>query len=199
MIRRRSIRLKDYDYSRPGMYFVTVCTNARLHLFGEIVNGKIVLNDLGKIARRCWLAIPHHFPQVELDEFVIMPNHVHGIIVIKNDNHKATGINKTTRVNVVVGAKNLSPLQQRSQKTRPPRGTSKTIGSIVRGFKIGVTKWARQNKVVHDVWQRNYYEHIIHNVEELRRIRQYIRNNPTMWESDNENPEVTDNMFRIIR
>jgi len=161
---RRSIRLQGYDYSSPGAYFVTMCTHNRECLFGEIANGKMRLNELGKIASQCWLAIPDHFPHARLGAFVIMPNHVHGIIWI---------------VDNIVGAKNFSPLQ-----SQQPRGTSKTIGSIIRGFKIGVTKWARQHIDVHTVWQRNYYEHIIRNETELNNIRQYIINNPIIWQSD---------------
>jgi len=93
---RRSIRLQGYDYSSPGAYFVTMCTHNRECLFGEIANGKMRLNELGKIASQCWLAIPDHFPHARLGAFVIMPNHVHGIIWI---------------VDNIVGAKNFSPLQ----------------------------------------------------------------------------------------
>ena len=96
---RRSIRLQGYDYSSPGAYFVTMCTHNRECLFGEIANGKMRLNELGKIASQCWLAIPDHFPHARLGAFVIMPNHVHGIIWI---------------VDNIVGAKNFSPLQSLS-------------------------------------------------------------------------------------
>jgi len=175
---RRSIRLKGYDYSRAGAYFVTICTHQRQCLFGDIVDGDMRLNALGEIARQCWLAIPDHFPHARLDEFVIMPNHVHGIIWIVDD-VRADAAN-------VVGAKNFSPLQNQY-----PHGTSKTIGSIVRGFKIGVTKWARQHANVHTVWQRNYYEHIIRDEKSLNRIRQYIMSNPMRWHLDRENPAAS--------
>ena len=167
---RRSIRLPGYDYSRAGAYFVTICVQDRACLFGDIADGVMRLNDAGRVVERCWHEIPIHFPHVELDEFVIMPNHVHGIIVIV-ENH--------------VAAKNFSPLPERR-----PAGTSGTIGSIIRGFKIGVTKWFRENTVVQTVWQRNYYEHIIRNDESLNRIREYIANNPREWEIDQENPNV---------
>jgi REP element-mobilizing transposase RayT len=168
---RRSIRLQGYDYSQTGAYFVTVSTHGKKCLFGEIVDGQIMLNDAGRVAKQCWNDIPVHFPHVELDEWVIMPNHVHGILHI---------------VYATVGAKNFSPLPI----TKRPRGTSKTLGSVIRGFKIGVTKWVRQNNVIHNVWQRNYYEHIIRNDDEMNRIREYIVNNPLQWESDRENPSV---------
>lgn len=176
---RRSIRLKGYDYTQPGAYFITIGTQNRVPLFGEVVDGEMRLNDAGRVAERCWRDIPAHFPHVKLDAFVVMPNHVHGILWIVgmvND----------------VGAKNFSPLH--SSHISPlhpsslPHGTSKTIGSIVRGFKIGVTKWFRQNTSVHTVWQRNCYEHIIRNDESLNRIRQYIAENPLRWHQDQENP-----------
>jgi REP element-mobilizing transposase RayT len=169
--------LKGYDYSQEGAYFITICTQDRVCLFGDIVDGKMRLNDKGQHVEKCWHEILVHFPNVELDEFVIMPNHVHGILVIDD----------------IVGAKNFSPLQLMPSRSNPvpaqtPRGTSKTIGSIIRGFKIGVTKWFRQNTPVYTVWQRNYYEHIIRNEETLHCSREYVINNPAQWELDRENP-----------
>ena len=130
---RRSIRLKGFDYTREGAYFVTICTQNQACLFGEIVNGQMRLNDVGEVADICWRAIPERFPRVVLDAFVIMPNHVHGIIWIGPEN----------RANV--GAKNFSPLPP--QPPRPSqRGASAFRSSIENGwfragFKIGVTKW----------------------------------------------------------
>jgi putative transposase len=164
---RRSIRLQGYDYSQAGAYFITVCTQNREPLFGDIVNGAMHLNDAGKMVQQCWDDVPLHFPQVTLDAFVVMPNHIHGIVVIVGD--------------AVVGVKNFSPLPVSPQH---PHGTSKTIGSIVRGLKIRVTKWMRRNTPVHDVWQRNYWEHIVRNESELNRIREYISGNPQYWELD---------------
>ena len=164
---RRSIRLKNYDYSQAGAYFVTVCTHARACVFGDVVDGAMVLNDAGKVAAQCWQAIPEHFPHVALDVFVVMPNHVHGILFI----HDAPES---------VGANNYLP---------SPRGTSKTVGAVVRGFKIGVTKWMRCHTAARDVWQRNYYEHVIRNEASLLQIREYINNNPLQWALDCENPQ----------
>ncbi|WP_029215059.1 transposase [Kallotenue papyrolyticum] len=178
---RRSIRLPGYDYTQPGAYFVTICTHERAHLFGQVVDEGMVLNALGEIARQCWLAIPDHFPHATLDTFVIMPNHAHGIIwIVDDDGAKNVGAKN-------VGAKNFSPLRSDEQ----PHGTSKTIGSIIRGFKIGVTKWARQHTTVHTVWQRNYYEHIIRDERALTAIRQYILDNPRRWHLDRYNPAAT--------
>jgi len=172
---RRSIRLPGYDYMQNGAYFITVCTKNRECLFGEIEDGEMHLNDTGNIAFQCWQEIPAHFPHVVPDRFVIMPNHIHGILFITDS---IVGGN-------VVGAKNFSPLPGQR-----PAGTSQTIGSIVRGFKIGVTKWMRRNTSVQTVWQRNYYEHIVRNDDALNRIRRYIDDNPSKWEWDRENPNA---------
>ncbi|CAH1083987.1 Y1_Tnp domain-containing protein [Candidatus Nitrotoga sp. 1052] len=161
---RKSLRLRGYDYSQAGLYFITICTHKRLPLFGEIVDGKMMQNETGMMAEKCWCAIPDHFSWVMLDAFIVMPNHVHGFITV--------GAND-------VGAKDFLPLQ-----SKPKHGTSRMIGSIVRGFKIGVTKWFRSNTNVHVVWQRNYYEHIIRNDEAYLKIAEYIQTNPQRWEED---------------
>lgn len=173
---RRSIRLKGYDYSQNGLYFITICCQDRACLFGAIRNNEMVLNEAGNVASECWEVIPNHFPNVVLHEYVIMPNHVHGILEI---------------VDITEGAKNLSPLPYDDGKEgrmeddpSRPKGTSKTVGSIVRGFKIGVRKWMRQHTNVHDVWQRNYYENIIRNEEAYTTISNYISTNPAKWDSD---------------
>jgi len=180
---RRSIRLQGYDYSQPGAYFITLCTQNRECLFGEILNGEMRLNEFGKIAHQCWLEIPQHFPHVQLDEFVVMPDHIHGIIVLNNI------------VVVGVGVQNFEPRPQQQnieplQNIEPRRKNAyqhvipRSVGSIIRGFKIGVTKNFRQNTDIYVVWQRNYYEHIIRNEIELNRIRQYIIDNPKKWRTD---------------
>jgi len=177
--RRRSIRLRGYDYSQEGGYFVTICTKDRACLFGTIVENKMQLNEAGRFVDDCWKQIPTHFPRVILDEYKIMPNHVHGIIMIEGN----------------VGVQNLEPLQKslREPTHEPPENKFQhiipnSIGSIVRGFKIGVTKWFRQNTQVHVVWQRNFYEHIIRNDVSLNRIREYIMYNPIRWAADRDNP-----------
>jgi REP element-mobilizing transposase RayT len=162
---RRSIRLQNYDYSRPGAYFVTICVQDRSCLFGDVVGGGMRLNDAGRVACECWNDIPKHFPHVHLDAFMIMPNHVHGIFFIVGPT-------------MPVGAKNFSP----------QHGTSRTVGSVVRGFKIGVTGWLRANTDIHVVWQRNYWEHIVRDESELNRIREYIADNPARWETDRLHP-----------
>jgi Transposase and inactivated derivatives len=176
--RRRNIRLQSYDYSQAGAYFVTICAYQRRCLFGKIVDDEMRLNEAGQTAERCWQTIPEYFSHVDLDAFVIMPNHVHGVLFIRDA--------------FVVGANNHSPLSAHPHTTDSARGTSKTLGSIVRGFKIGVTKWFRANSDILDVWQRNYYEHIIRDEVSLSRCREYIVNNPLQWALDRENPDYVD-------
>lgn len=158
---RRSIRLSDFDYSSSNLYFVTICTKNKQSIFVGAdyhppANNQ--LSQIGNIAKQYWEEIPHHYPYVSLDQSVIMPNHIHGIITI---GHKTRADNNPP-LHVVTG----------------------TIGAIIRGYKIGVTKWCRQNTNIYDVWQRNYYEHIIRDADDLQRIRAYIHNNPINWTKD---------------
>lgn len=177
---RRSVRLTEYDYSQVGAYFLTVCTHQNQCVLGDIVDQKMRLNDIGQQVLTCWRAIPGYWPNVELDEFVIMPNHLHGIIVITES---ALENPDTTHI----GVNHYSPSNQHSPKR--PAGTSKTVGSILRGFKTGVTKWMRMQNTSGSVWQRNYYEHIIRDESELFRIRKYVVENPASWYWDRLNPD----------
>ena len=179
--RVETIRLKNYDYSKSGAYFITIVTHNRQCIFGKISDGRMILNDGGKIAQQCWMDIPEHFPHAELDEFVIMPNHIHGIIILNEINNQT--FVETNNYSSLQMQQIKSPSQSSQQKSIF-RSPSKTIGSIVRGFKIGVTKWFRKQTDIYTVWQQNYYEHIIRNDDELNRIRQYIINNPSKWTLD---------------
>ncbi|WP_172915382.1 transposase [Capnocytophaga canimorsus] len=182
--KRRSIRLKGYDYSREGLYFITICCQNRAHYFGEIINEEMQLNEIGEIAQKCWRDIPNHFKNVLLHTFVVMPNHIHGIIEI------VTPVGANQHLPYNKGDKYFAPTNQhlpdenRGKDLSPLRGTSNTIGSIVRGFKIGVTKWVRSNTNIHQIWQRNYYEHIIRNEASYFKIHEYIENNPAKWNED---------------
>lgn len=155
---RKLNRLKDYDYSQDGYYFITICTKNKEHFFGDISNGEVSTNAIGKAVNLCWNDIPKHFPFVQLDEFIIMPNHIHGIIIINN-----------------VGNENL----------RSPSKIS--LSSIIKGFKIGVTKWCNKNDHEYFEWQKSFYDHIIRDEKSLDNIREYIRNNPLKWETDKNN------------
>jgi len=204
---RKSIRLKGYDYSKAGLYFITICTHNRQCLFGDIVDGKMILNEAGKIADACWQDIPNHFPNAILHEYIVMPNHVHGIIELM-------GVGGVGGVGVVVGAENFLPLPPPpppppTPPTPPPTPHSRknefqkmiscSIGSIVKGFKIGVTFRedldeddqnrifsvpAQKNSTPKVIWQRNYYEIIIRDKRAYLMISRYIINNPNIWRGD---------------
>ncbi len=190
---RRSIRLRDYDYSSAGAYFVTIRTENREGLFGNVTDGDMRLNNFGVVVAECWRALPTHFPAVELDEFVVMPNHFHGIFVldtIVGAQHAAPGITTPGPIcSVQKGAQHAAPLQT-SGHTNVMSGS---LGAIVRSFKSAASK--RINEIRNDpgspVWQRNYYERIIRNDHELERIREYIVNNPLQWTDDSDNPMNT--------
>jgi REP element-mobilizing transposase RayT len=171
---RRSIRLKDYDYSQAGAYFLTICTYNRKCLLGEVINGEMVLNELGKVVEREWLRATEIRSHVELDEFIILPNHIHGIIVVNESNVRATCRSPE--------GEGTSPLQ------KGPRSAS--IGAIIAGFKSAVTRQINdlRGTPYTPVWQRNYYEHVIRNEDNLDEIREYIVNNPLKWDLDSENP-----------
>ena len=162
---RRSIRLRGHDYARPGLYFVTLCTADRRPLFGTVVNGRMALNDAGRAAAACWREIPCHFPNTALDEWIVMPDHLHGILRIATRSERAKWANDHSET----GANDHSPL---------PHGTTGTLGSIVRGFKIGVTRHLGGVSP----WHRNFYDIIIRDAAALANIRAYIRDNPTNWD-----------------
>lgn len=173
--KRRSIRLKGWDYSSPGTYFITICTQNRECLFGKVNRGEMVLNEWGQIVAQCWREIPKHFPHAELDEFVVMPNHVHGIIAISGP----------------IGAYGHMPrpMETKNDSTSLSlHSPCKTIGSMIRGFKIGCSNRSGKNQDMPIAWQRNYFEHIIRNEAELAHTRQYIRDNPAACLEDDENP-----------
>jgi putative transposase len=179
---RRSIRLKGHDYTQPGAYFVTICTRERECLFGHVVNGEMRLNDAGEIAQRGWEDIPRHFPLVELDAFVIMPNHVHGVIVIQGRG-EASAIN--LRVSKTPSKPDASPLRQHPNGTQPG-----SLSAFVQNFKSISTRRmnAARGSPGTPIWQRGYYEHVIRNEDELKAIREYILGNPARWDEDEDNP-----------
>jgi len=158
---RQSNRIKNYDYSGKGNYFITICCADRKTLFGEIINGEMILTPAGEAARECWLEIPTHFPHAILEEFIIMPDHVHGLIRI--------------------------PFQKEHEKHEPVfhefgKIIPRSIGSMIKGFKIGVTKWFRMQGDTSKIWQRNYHCKIISD-QNIEGVNRYIKNNPINWEN----------------
>jgi putative transposase len=189
---RRSIRLREYDYSQAGLYFITICTQNRLHLLGKIVNGEMILNDAGKMILGIWHEIPVDFQNARLRESVIMPNHIHGIIEIPP-----------------VGADSISapsmhpePIDANMQSKRPNMESDHTgeikdnasLSDMVQSFKrhstIEYMQMVKRNMLQpfnKRVWQRNYWEHIIRNDDEYGKIAQYIVDNPCKWDTDSLN------------
>jgi REP element-mobilizing transposase RayT len=174
---RRSIRLKGYDYSQAGAYFVTIVAYQRECLFGEIVGDDVVLNDYGRVVKKWWHTIPVHFPTIETFTFVIMPNHVHGIILITDDGR-----------GVVSAPDDNMKIKHVGRETLPLRRP--TLGQIVAYFKYQSTKEMNAmdgTGTITKFWQRNYYERIIRDEREMDHIHNYIESNPSMWVDDEEN------------
>jgi len=161
---RRSIRLKGYDYSQAGAYFVTVCAQDRTRLFGNILDGEMRLNDFGGMVADSWEWLERQYEYVKLDEWMIMPNHIHGIIVISDDG--------------------------RGGSRTAPTGKRKPIGRLIGAFKTVSTKRINELRGTSGttVWQRNYFERVIRNDNEMHHLREYIVNNPAQWDLDRENP-----------
>ncbi|MBD2127800.1 transposase [Microcoleus sp. ZQ-A2] len=201
---RCSIRLKGYDYTQVGAYYFTICCHHRRCLLGEIQADVMHLNIVGATVKAVWENLPRHFPLIELDAFVVMPNHVHGIIVI-TDSAVNCNPNRNSNPNpncrgeaFVPGYKNTSPESSSTNAspfpgcndTLPPRGTqSGSIGAIIQNFKSVATR--RVNRITRNsgtLWQRNYHEEIIRNEKAYENIRRYIVENPLSWDEDEENP-----------
>ena len=185
---RRSIRLKGYDYTQSGAYYITIVTHGRECLFGDMVDGEMRLSRTGQVAQREWERLPRRFPRVQLDRFVVMPNHIHGIIIITDGGRGTAGHTNTMTVNGA--AVPLPSPRSHEQFGKPVPGS---IPTIVRSYKSAATLRINATRGTPGarVWQRNYYEHIVRSDSSLNRIRQYIVDNPARWDDDNENPEKT--------
>ncbi len=170
---RRSIRLKGYDYSQTGLYFITICCDNKICHFGKIVDNEMFLNDYGNIAFEEWAKTPSLRPQVELDVFIVMPNHIHAILKI-NDNPRR-GVLHTPYITID---------DKPRESNTPPRSPSQTLGAIVRGYKSSVTKQLGLMGFKGKLWQGNYYEHIIRNEPSYQTLAEYVINNPLKWTDD---------------
>jgi putative transposase len=179
---RPSTRLRGFDYLACYAYFVTVCLTDRLCVFGSISNDQVSFSRRGQIARDCWLDIPNHHPHVELDVFVVMPNHIHGILRFEGD------------------APGLSPVvaTPASRSTRtvenmpiPTGAAAGSLGAVIGSYKSAVTRTINRHRpgAGTDMWQRNFYDHIIRTDRALDSIRDYIVTNPLRWLHDSENPD----------
>ena len=181
---RRSVRLKDYDYHQAGAYFVTIVAQDRRCLFGDVVEGKMRLNPAGQMVQTVWDEMPNNYPNVETDLFVVMPNHVHGVIVLEASRRACRASGGQPQ--------GVAPTNPRSANHDVARSLS--LPDVIHRFKtlttqrytLGVKEhgWFRFNS---RLWQRNYFEHVIRDENSLNRIRQYILDNPAHWECDQEN------------
>ncbi len=194
--RKNSLRLEGYDYTQPGAYFVTICTWQRECLFGDVVEGLVNLSPLGLIVYEEWMRSNTMRQEIQLhaDEFIIMPNHIHGIVWIHPP----------------VGADGVRPDGLRPNGTRPDdlpaepgggarraplRRVAKSLGAFAAGFKSSVTRRARDELQMTGIWQRNYYEHIIRNETEWAKIADYIQTNPARWAEDRFHPDAPPDRF----
>ena len=174
--RIESTRLKGWDYSSAGFYNVTICTKDKHPYFGSIEDGEVKFSSIGEIAERFWIDIPRHFSNVEIDEYVVMPNHVHGIVVIRSIDMSRV---ETPHVASLPeeGSRQFGPLKPGS------------LSKIIQGYKAAVTRQVRLMGKQDFAWQPRFYDHIIRNDEDLWRIRKYIQDNPIKWELDEYNIE----------
>ena len=179
---RKSIRLKHYDYSRSGLYFITICANHGISLFGHINKNSMILNDAGKMIKKCYYELEGRFKTLKCHEMVIMPNHFHCIIEIVG-------------VPLVGTQNNNSQNDHHSQTKGQPQGIAPTVGDIIGAFKSITTneyiygvKHKNWQPFTKKLWQRNYWEHVIRNEESYIKLLEYIKNNPQKWELDNLNP-----------
>ena len=201
------MRLKDYDYSNHGAYFVTICTQDRECLFGNIVQGEMIFNDAGSMVNKIWNELNDKYTRIETDEFIIMPNHVHGIIFIVGAGPRACpdADDPDYQRNDAGHPQGCAPTITRAESQGHPQGDDPalSLSDVVHRFKSYTTAQYRIGVELHNwqpfrgkLWQRNYYEHIIRNEEELTKIREYIRNNTIQWEMDKENPASVNNPER---
>ena len=179
-----SARLQNWDYGSNGAYFITICTKNREHYFGKIINDEMQLSEMGKLAEKYWLEIPTHFPFIELENFVVMPNHTHGILII-NKNDDVNDVE--TRQCLVSTTSNDSTNESLNQKTigqlRFQNQGKNTISSIIGSYKSVVSKNARLTDAGFN-WQSRFHDHIIRDAQAFENIQHYIANNPANWNND---------------
>jgi REP element-mobilizing transposase RayT len=186
--RRRSIRLQGYDYAQEGAYFVTICVQGRKCLFGQVTDDQMQLSNAGRMVQHTWERLPIRFPALELDSYVVMPNHLHAILVLADEPDRR-------------GEPRVRPsctaVSKGDHKDRPYGTPPGSVGRVVQAFKslttgeyVAAVKQGKYAPFRGRVWQRNYYEHIIRNEEEFNKLHKYISDNPLAWAVDRENPDA---------
>jgi len=180
-----STRLSNWDYSSNAAYFITICTANREHHFGTIIDSKIQLSSIGEFAYKCWREIPNHFPHFYLDEFVVMPNHIHGIVMIEKPyiENNSLPLVVETRHALSLRKTDINEPEEKPKHPRYRNQGKNTISAMVGSFKSAVTKYSSENKIKFG-WQTRFHEHIIRDSKEFNLIRDYIINNPGSWVND---------------
>ncbi|MFB6317842.1 transposase [Saccharicrinis sp. FJH54] len=185
--RTSSLRLQKWDYGWDGKYFITICTKHRTYFFGDIVQGRMILSETGRLASKLWIEIPQHFSFVKLDEFVIMPDHMHGIVIIdkKDKLNKQEPVEtemqepvETSDSGVSTGSEYPEQIAAAMEKWKPG-----TLGVIINQYKRAVTINARKVNPEF-AWQSRYYEHIIRTYQSFERIKRYINLNTVNWKKE---------------
>jgi len=195
-----STRLPDHDYGDPGWYFVTICTQDRRCHFGDVVDGHVQRSPIGQRAHENWKAIPTYFDHARLDAFVVMPNHIHGLIGLASRPDRDANANdnndvETRQWHVSTDNTNTAANDEndgRSQKNQFMSAITPDAGSlpvIINQYKGAVTRWARTNRDPGFAWQARYYDRVVRNRHEHHRIRQYIEANPAQWHRDRNHPD----------
>jgi len=181
---RKLNRMREYDYSQNNYYFVTICTKNWKYWLGRVGNYKMFINQFGIIVKQQWLWLIEQYPYVFLDTWMIMPNHIHGIIIIDSTlEYSKHGFKDNSRL-VATG---LDLSSQKNQKIL-------SLSNIIGAFKTTSSKLIHQAGLTNFAWQRSFYDHVIRNEKYLDKIRLYIQNNPTKWEEDRNNPKNLDTL-----
>lgn len=197
---RRSLHLQTYDYSQEGAYYVTFCTAKRICVLAEIVDGQSVPTSAGRIVVNEWEILSRRFPTIELDAMVVMPNHVHAIVVLGPDPERTGAMNRAATGSAVelsdlrnrlqhVDARFIAPVQPNDVRSGESARRSPILGQVIRHWKGAATYRIRSGGFRKFAWQPNYYDHVIRSESSLQRIREYIEGNPGRWAEDEENPQ----------
>jgi len=180
-----SVRKPNWDYRSQAVYFITICTQNRLHYFGNIENGEMILSETGQIATTYWFDIPKHFPFIELINFVVMPNHVHGLLRIRENTNDirletlhATSLQRSIQNPLISEIPNKN---ESMSEISPKRGS---LSSVIRSYKSVVTRYANKNKIEFG-WQSRFHDHVVKKGVDYSCIFEYISNNPQNWHDDN--------------
>jgi REP element-mobilizing transposase RayT len=192
---RKHIRLSGWDYSAEGVYFITICCYERESFFGRLIDNKMILSEIGEMASRFWKEIPEHFNHVKLDEFVVMPNHIHGLLILDYSLAETGNIMRVSPVGprhgVALQSTNINNVGschgmtlQRNESNQFSKPIRNSISVIINQYKSSLKRWCNKNGNNSFKWQSRFYDHIIREGDSIEQVREYIRSNPKNWLSD---------------